>query len=102
MTAFQLLDANASSPLAVWHVSLFPSSHLFDEWWDQDVSLLSINDLNLHVRAWNALINSNLLLVADICARSPRELLKLKHVGEKSLKHLVCRLSERGLKLREA
>ena len=63
---------------------------------------IPIEDLNLSVRAYNALKRHNITKVGELLALSHDELLNIRNFGEKSLAELRERLAELGLQEPEA
>lgn len=51
------------------------------------------------VRARNAFDNSNIFSFADLCARSERDLSRIKNLGVKSIAEIKAILADRGLAL---
>ncbi|MSQ14751.1 MAG: DNA-directed RNA polymerase subunit alpha [Dehalococcoidia bacterium] len=58
---------------------------------------ITIDELGLSVRAYNALKRSNLLKVGDIISKSHDELLQIRNFGSKSLMELAEKLSSLGI-----
>ncbi len=60
---------------------------------------MSVNDIELSVRAVNCLNNANILTVGELVQKSEAELLKFRNFGKKSLNEIKQRLQELGLSL---
>jgi len=60
---------------------------------------LSVNELELSVRAANCLKNANIKTIADLVQKSEMEMLKTKNFGKKSLNEIKEILTEMGLGL---
>ncbi|MBM2826120.1 MAG: DNA-directed polymerase subunit alpha [Dehalococcoidia bacterium] len=58
---------------------------------------IPIDELNLSVRAYNALKRHNLTRVVDVMSKTPDELMQIRNFGEKSMQELRERLAEFGL-----
>ncbi len=58
---------------------------------------ISIDDLEISVRAYNSLKSNNIKTLGDIVSRTEQELLKLKNLGKKSLKELEDIVHQYGL-----
>lgn len=68
---------------------------------EQQVALgMSIPELNLSVRARKCMSRLGLLMVADLVARTPDELLATRNFGVTSLNEIRAKLEELGLHLR--
>ena len=67
---------------------------------DEDFSEMSIEDLDLSVRAYNCLKRSGISLVGDLLAKTNDEMLKMRNLGKKSYDEIICKLDSLGLKLR--
>ena len=66
---------------------------------DSQTGHCHLRDLAIYVRTYNGLVNANLMTTEQICAKTPRELLKLKNFGAVSLADITGALAERGLTL---
>ena len=60
-----------------------------------------IEDLDLSVRAYNCLKRASLLTVQDITAKSENEMMKIRNLGKKSLKEVIDKIKDMGLKFRD-
>ena len=60
-----------------------------------------IEDLDLSVRAYNCLKRASLLTVQDITAKSENEMMKIRNLGKKSLKEVIEKIKDMGLKFRD-
>lgn len=61
----------------------------------------SIDDLDFSVRAYNCLKRANILTLADLVDKSENEMMKIRNLGKKSLKEVIDKVSEMGLKFRD-
>lgn len=60
---------------------------------------MSVNEIELSVRAANCLNNANILTVGELAQKSEAEMLKYRNFGKKSLQEIVDKLKELGLSL---
>lgn len=60
---------------------------------------MSVNEIELSVRAANCLNNANITTVGELCMKSEQEMLKYRNFGKKSLNEIKERLSQLGLSL---
>lgn len=60
---------------------------------------MSIQELDLSVRAFNCLTSENITTIAELVVKTENELLDLKNFGKTSLKEVKRKLSEQGLSL---
>lgn len=60
---------------------------------------MSVNEIELSVRAANCLNNANILTVGELAQKSETEMLKHRNFGKKSLQEIVDKLRELGLTL---
>jgi len=60
---------------------------------------MSVNEIELSVRAANCLNNANILTVGELCQKTEAEMLKYRNFGKKSLQEIVDKLRELGLSL---
>jgi DNA-directed RNA polymerase alpha subunit len=58
-----------------------------------------IDALGLSPRARNSLFAANILTVAELCAHTREELLRLRNLGPLSLDEIIGALAQRGLSL---
>ena len=61
----------------------------------------SIDDLDFSVRAYNCLKRANINTVGDLTEKSELEMMKIRNLGKKSLKEVMDKINEMGLKFRE-
>ncbi|MBR2588029.1 MAG: DNA-directed RNA polymerase subunit alpha [Bacilli bacterium] len=61
----------------------------------------SIDDLDFSVRAYNCLKRANINTVGDLTEKSELEMMKIRNLGKKSLKEVMDKIKEMGLKFRE-
>jgi DNA-directed RNA polymerase subunit alpha len=68
---------------------------------DQMVKVLnmSVNEIELSVRAANCLNNANITTVGQLAQKSEAEMLKYRNFGKKSLNEIKAKLAELGLGL---
>ncbi len=62
---------------------------------------IPIEDLDLTVRAYNALRLSGILTTQEIIDKSKAEIAKIKNLGRKSVNEIIQKIHDRGLKLRD-
>jgi DNA-directed RNA polymerase subunit alpha len=60
---------------------------------------MSVNEIELSVRAANCLNNANILTVGELAQKSEAEMLKYRNFGKKSLQEIIDKLRELGLTL---
>ncbi len=60
-----------------------------------------IEDLDFSVRAYNCLKRASLLTVQDITSKSENEMMKIRNLGKKSLKEVIDKIKDMGLKFRD-
>lgn len=60
---------------------------------------MSVNEIELSVRAANCLNNANILTVGQLASKSEPEMLKYRNFGKKSLNEIKAKLEELGLSL---
>ena len=63
------------------------------------LSKMSVNEIELSVRAANCLNNANITTVGELARRSETEMLKYRNFGKKSLNEIKEKLQSFGLKL---
>ena len=70
---------------------------------DPSVKILetSIDDLDFSVRAYNCLKRANILTLKDLVDKSENEMMKIRNLGKKSLKEVIDKIKEMGLKFRD-
>lgn len=61
---------------------------------------ISIEDLELSIRAYNCLKRANIFTLADLLKRSERELMEIKNFGKKSAEEVIDKVYEMGYSLR--
>lgn len=61
----------------------------------------SIDDLDFSVRAYNCLKRAGVNTLGDLTAKSELEMMKVRNLGKKSLKEVMEKVKEMGLKFRE-
>lgn len=61
----------------------------------------SIEDLDLSVRAYNCLKRASLLTVQDIISKKESEMSKIRNLGKKSLKEVIEKIKDMGLKFKD-
>ena len=67
----------------------------------KDPSEISINDLNLTTRTYNCLARDGIRTVGDICKRTKNEMMRVRHLGNRSLEEIELRLMGLGYKFKE-
>jgi DNA-directed RNA polymerase subunit alpha len=60
---------------------------------------MSVNEIELSVRAANCLNNANILTVGELAQKTEAEMLKYRNFGKKSLQEIVDKLKDLGLSL---
>jgi DNA-directed RNA polymerase subunit alpha len=60
---------------------------------------MSVNEIELSVRAANCLNNANITTVGELAQKTESEMLKYRNFGKKSLNEIKQKLSELGLAL---
>ena len=61
----------------------------------------SIDDLDLSVRAYNCLKRAGILTLHDLVDKSENEMMKIRNLGKKSLKEVMDKIKDMGLKFRD-
>ena len=61
----------------------------------------SIDDLDFSVRAYNCLKRAGVNTLGDLTAKSEVEMMKIRNLGKKSLKEVIEKVKDMGLKFRE-
>lgn len=61
---------------------------------------ISIEDLELSIRAYNCLKRANIFNLADLLKKSERELMEIKNFGKKSAEEVIDKVYELGYSLR--
>ena len=61
----------------------------------------SIDDLDFSVRAYNCLKRANILTLNDLVEKSENEMMKIRNLGKKSLKEVMDKIKEMGLRFRD-
>ena len=61
----------------------------------------SIDDLDFSVRAYNCLKRANINTLGDLVEKSELEMMKIRNLGKKSLKEVIDKIKEMGLKFRD-
>lgn len=62
---------------------------------------MSIEDMNLSVRAYNCLKRANIRTVEDLTKKTEDDMLKVRNLGKKSLDEVILKLSSYGLSFKE-
>ena len=60
---------------------------------------MSIDELELSVRSYNCLKRAGINTVAELCDKSPDDMMKVRNLGRKSLEEVLAKLKELGLQL---
>ena len=60
---------------------------------------MSVNEIELSVRAANCLNNANITTVGELAMKSEQEMLKYRNFGKKSLNEIKAKLEQIGLSL---
>ncbi len=61
----------------------------------------SIDDLDFSVRAYNCLKRAGINTLGDLTEKSELEMMKIRNLGKKSLKEVIEKIKEMGLRFRE-
>jgi len=61
----------------------------------------SIDDLDFSVRAYNCLKRANINTLGDLIEKSELEMMKIRNLGKKSLKEVIDKIKDMGLKFRD-
>ena len=61
----------------------------------------SIEDLDFSVRAYNCLKRAGVNTLGDLTAKSEVEMMKIRNLGKKSLKEVIDKIKDMGLRFRE-
>jgi len=61
----------------------------------------SIDDLDFSVRAYNCLKRAGVNTLGDLTAKSEVEMMKVRNLGKKSLKEVIDKIKDMGLRFRE-
>ena len=61
----------------------------------------SIDDLDFSVRAYNCLKRANINTLQDLTQKSENEMMKIRNLGKKSLKEVIDKIKDMGLKFRD-
>ena len=61
----------------------------------------SIDDLDFSVRAYNCLKRANINILGDLVEKSELEMMKIRNLGKKSLKEVIDKIKDMGLKFRD-
>jgi DNA-directed RNA polymerase subunit alpha len=61
----------------------------------------SIDDLDFSVRAYNCLKRAGINTLGDLTEKSELEMMKIRNLGKKSLKEVIDKIKEMGLKFRD-
>jgi len=61
----------------------------------------SIEDLDFSVRAYNCLKRANINTLGDLVEKSELEMMKIRNLGKKSLKEVLDKIKDMGLKFRD-
>ena len=60
-----------------------------------------IEDLDFSVRAYNCLKRAGVNTLGDLTAKSEVEMMKIRNLGKKSLKEVIDKIKDMGLRFRE-
>jgi len=94
------------------HLNVFSGASTVELEFDNDVQIvdeeqnrlkallnMSVNEIELSVRAANCLNNANITTVGELATKSESEMLKYRNFGKKSLHEIRLKLEELGLSL---
>ena len=57
--------------------------------------------MDLSVRSYNCLKRAGINTVAELINRTPEDMMKVRNLGRKSLKEVIDKVKEMGLKFRD-
>ncbi|MGX8714154.1 MAG: DNA-directed RNA polymerase subunit alpha [Lachnospiraceae bacterium] len=60
---------------------------------------MNIDELELSVRSYNCLKRAGINTVAELCNKTPEDMMKVRNLGRKSLEEVLAKLKELGLSL---
>ena len=60
-----------------------------------------IDDLDFSVRAYNCLKRANVNTLGDLTEKTELEMMKIRNLGKKSLKEVIDKIKEMGLRFRD-
>ena len=60
---------------------------------------MNIDELELSVRSYNCLKRAGINTVAELCDKTPEDMMKVRNLGRKSLEEVLAKLKELGLSL---
>ncbi len=63
---------------------------------------MNIDELELSVRSYNCLKRAGINTVAELCAKTPEDMMKVRNLGRKSLDEVLAKLKELNLQLTSA
>lgn len=63
---------------------------------------MSIDELELSVRSYNCLKRAGINTVEELTNRTPEDMMKVRNLGQKSLKEVLAKLKELGLQLNQS
>jgi DNA-directed RNA polymerase subunit alpha len=107
-------DEALKEAVVVWrrHLDIFDTVSVTELEFDSDVPEvgeeqnrlkvllnMSVNEIELSVRAANCLNNANITTVGELASKSEAEMLKYRNFGKKSLNEIRVKLEELGLSL---
>ena len=61
----------------------------------------SIDDLDFSVRAYNCLKRAGINTLGDLTEKTELEMMKIRNLGKKSLKEVIDKIKDMGLKFRD-
>ncbi len=68
---------------------------------EEDTEEMSIEDLDLSVRAFNCLKRANINTVGQLIQMTPEDMMKARNLGQKSMAEITSKLDQLGLSLRK-
>jgi DNA-directed RNA polymerase subunit alpha len=68
---------------------------------EEDTEEMSIEDLDLSVRAFNCLKRANINTVGQLIQMTPEDMMKVRNLGQKSMEEIESKLDQLGLSLRK-
>ena len=97
VTKFNYFTALGGQTTLLEELAAEESEHAAETSKEEDVS---IEELELSIRAYNCLKRANIFTLADLLKKSERELMEIKNFGRKSALEVIDKVHEMGYELR--
>ncbi len=94
---FQVFTALSGEPISLDSGMLLEKPEEAEKSKEEEIS---IEDLELSIRAYNCLKRANIFNLADLLKKSERELMEIKNFGKKSAEEVIDKVHEMGYTLR--